>query len=877
MRSLPLISLLLVLSYGLIPQSDTSPHGKTLTISCSDCHNTKGWKMIEGEYSFSHQKTDFPLIGQHQAVDCRSCHQTLVFDEAKGDCISCHTDVHQQTVGFDCARCHNPESWLVSSITEIHRMSRFPLTGAHFTTACTECHKSASDLLFEPLEVDCYSCHEKDYVAAKSPDHIANQYATNCVECHNINAFSWSGAGINHAFFPLNKGHAIDCAQCHKPGDPYNSISPDCVSCHLTDYQQALNPNHAAVAFSTQCNECHTLSPGWSPAEFKSHDNQFFPVYSGKHSGEWESCTDCHTNQSDFTQFSCIDCHEHNQSDMNKEHDDVNGYLYNSQACFECHPKGDSDKIFNHSLSNFPLTGAHNTVSCADCHTSGYSGTSTTCSDCHIQQYNESVNPNHGTLGLSLDCLNCHTTEPDWIPASFSQHDDYYVLNGAHKTIANNCFDCHEGNYVDSPNLCFSCHSEEFNQTTNPPHLEAGFSTNCETCHSETAWTPANFDHDAQYFPIYSGKHLQEWGSCTECHTTPSNYQVFSCIDCHEHNQPDTDNEHLNIGGYVYESGACYACHPTGDGDDGFNHNLTQFPLTGAHITTSCISCHANGYTGTTTVCSECHSAQYNQTTNPNHQTLGITQTCETCHTTQPDWKPAAFPIHNDFYALTGAHQTIAGNCFECHEGNYTNTPSDCFTCHTSDFNQTANPNHVSLGIPTSCETCHTTIPDWKPATFPIHNNYYVLLGAHQQIANNCADCHEGNYNTTANTCFGCHETDYNQATNPPHASAQFPIECESCHTETAWDPSTFNHDAQYFPIYSGEHDGEWNQCADCHTNPSNYAVFSCIDCHEHNQADMADEHDDVSGYTWNSNACLDCHPNGEGDKSMIKLYRDTR
>ncbi|HQO49883.1 MAG TPA: hypothetical protein PK939_05615, partial [Bacteroidales bacterium] len=183
-----------------------------------------------------------------------------------------------------------------------------------------------------------------------------------------------------------------------------------------------------------------------------------------------------------------------------------------------------------------------------------------------------------------------------------------------------------------------------------------------------------------------------------------------------------------------------------------------------------------------------------------------------------------------------------------------------------------------ALNIPSDCENCHTTQPTWSPAVFPIHNNYYVLQGAHQTISNECVQCHNGNYTSTPNTCFGCHEQDYNQAVNPPHASAQFPTECLACHNESVWTPSTFNHDARYFPIYSGEHQRAWNLCSDCHTNPSNYSVFSCIDCHEHNQAEMADEHDDVSGYVWNSNACLECHPNGEGDKMLnYRLLRDVK
>ncbi|MEZ4987700.1 MAG: hypothetical protein R2795_22170 [Saprospiraceae bacterium] len=46
------------------------------------------------------------------------------------------------------------------------------------------------------------------------------------------------------------------------------------------------------------------------------------------------------------------------------------------------------------------------------------------------------------------------------------------------------------------------------------------------------------------------------------------------------------------VGGYVYEDNACLACHPTGDADNVSDHNLTAFPLTGAHLNTECLACH---------------------------------------------------------------------------------------------------------------------------------------------------------------------------------------------------------------------------------------------------------------------------------------------
>jgi hypothetical protein len=776
-----------------------SPHGDDLTIACSDCHSTQGWKLQAGTYSFNHDSTDYPLLGMHLQTDCKLCHPTLIFSQAEPECASCHTDIHQQTVGMDCDRCHTPISWIVNNITEIHQQSRFPLLGAHITSDCYDCHPSASMLQFEPLGVECYDCHQQDYMAATNPNHVASGFSTDCKDCHLLNAFDWSGSDFNHAFFPLTEGHAInDCSKCHDNGD-YANTPTDCYACHQQDYEATEQPSHIAAEFSTNCNECHSLAPGWQPAVFIQHDAQYFPIYSGEHNNEWMSCFDCHNSQAGYTLFTCIDCHEHNQSEMDEEHDDVGGYIYESMACFECHPTGDAESGFNHSATNFPLTGAHVNTACSECHSQGYEGTSTICYDCHTQDFDQSTNPNHQQIGIPTECEECHTTEPGWIPATFGIHNEYYPLTGAHTSNELACYDCHQGNYTATPNVCAGCHTPDYDQTTNPNHGELGIAMTCEDCHTtEPGWTPADFEVHNEYYP-----------------------------------------------------------------------------LTGAHVTqASCFGCHEGDYTNTPNTCAGCHMPDYDQTTNPNHGELGIAMTCEDCHTTNPGWTPADFEVHNEYYPLTGAHLTQP-SCFDCHQGSYTNTPNTCAGCHTPDFEQTTNPDHQNLGLSTDCELCHTTNPNWQPAAFPNHNDYYALVGAHAVIANDCFVCHEGNYNSTPNTCYGCHADDYNQTTDPPHQSAQFPTDCELCHNQNAWEPSTFNHDAQYFPIYSGEHEGEWDQCSDCHQNPSNYSEFTCLTCHL--QPEMDDEHEDVPGYQYNSIACLNCHPDGSSAKTLLRNRRGRR
>ena len=338
MRILSLLILYVILLF--LNRQTNPPHGTDFNISCNTCHSTKGWQLDKEIYSFDHNTTKLPLFGQHTEINCRQCHPTLVFSEAKTECNDCHNDVHQATVGLDCSRCHTPASWLVDKINEIHQMSRFPLVGAHRTADCYECHKSETLVRFDVLGINCIDCHRENYMATTNPNHIDAGFSEDCSSCHPLNSFQWTGSGFNHNFFKLEGGHSgLECSLCHTTGR-YSDASPDCYSCHQVDYQvKAKDPDHIALNFTTTCGVCHDLTPGWKPALYKQHDLSF-PIYSGKHNGTWNSCTECHPNSSSYSIFSCLTCHEHNKTDMDRAHEEEGGYSYDSAACLHCHPQG---------------------------------------------------------------------------------------------------------------------------------------------------------------------------------------------------------------------------------------------------------------------------------------------------------------------------------------------------------------------------------------------------------------------------------------------------------------------------------------------------------------------------------------------------------
>jgi hypothetical protein len=459
---------------------------------------------------------------------------------------------HGTNFKIDCENCHSQISWkvVVDDIKFNHTQTDFELIGRHKTVDCRKCH---SNLEFQKTPQDCFSCHLDVHQTTVGKD---------CQRCHN--SLSWLIENIielhNNTRFPLVGEHnSIDCQQCHKSYSirKFDVVDVECYSCHKSEYESASNPNHRVSGFPTTCSDCHSVyKQNWSG----NFNHEFFPLIGG-HSQK--KCSDCHTNNI-FSQIDkrCQSCH---LSDYNRTQNPNHQRVGLSTTCIDCHEViAWNVTKFNHNQTRFALTGGHILVSCENCHNGRTSGTSTVCFDCHQTNFNNTTNPNHRRLGISTECSSCHSTNPNWKPALFPQHDNYYILTGKHTLIRNNCFQCHQGNYSNTPRECVGCHLNNYNQSVNPNHSLLQFPTQCETCHSTNGWTPSTFNHDQMYFPIFSGKHRNTWSNCRTCHTTPSNYSVFSCLNCHEHRRERMDDKHRNVSGYIYESNACLSCHPNG-------------------------------------------------------------------------------------------------------------------------------------------------------------------------------------------------------------------------------------------------------------------------------------------------------------------------
>ncbi len=915
--------LLVYFASGAYNQKDLNgtnnpPHAAAgFPATCDTCHNTASWAGA----TFNHNTaTKFPLTGAHINLTCNQCHAGGKFAGTSTDCASCHlTDFNKTTnpnhasAGFPtlCSACHTTSSWAGAQFD--HSKTPFPLTGAHMSVACAQCHVNNQ---FASLSTACAGCHLKDFQGTTNPSHASAGFPTTCDTCHTTT--NWLGATFNHTAtgFALTGFHAsLQCAQCHVNGN-FSLTSGTCINCHAADFTNTTNPPHKSAGFPQDCTLCHTTT-NWTGATF-NHTGTGFAL-TGFHTTL--QCAQCHVNNNfSLTSGACIGCHLTDFNNTNSPPHQSAGF---PTTCATCHTTTNwQGATFNHTTTGFALTGFHTTLQCAQCHVNNnFSLTSGACIGCHLADFNSTTSPPHKSSGFPQDCTMCHTTT-NWTSATFNHATTGFPVTGFHTTLQ--CAQCHINNNfsLNSP-ACINCHQNDYNGTNNPPHQSAGFPTTCDTCHNTTNWLGATFNHTTTGFALTGfhttlqcsqchinnnfslssgaciGCHLADYNGannpphqaggfpqdCTLCHSTTNwtsatfnhattgfplmgfhttlqcaqchinnNYSLNSpaCINCHEADYQGTNNPPHQAGGFPT---TCDTCHTTTNWLGAtFNHTTTGFALTGFHTTLQCSQCHVNNnFSLNSGACIGCHLTDYNNTNNPPHQSAGFPQDCTLCHTTT-DWTGATFNHATTGFALTGFHATM--QCAQCHiNNNYSLSSAACINCHQNDYNGTTNPAHAAAGFPTTCDTCHNTT-SWAGATFDHSKTGWALTGIHATTA--CSSCHiGGNYSLTSTACYGCHQADYQGTNNPNHVAAGFPTTCDTCHTTAGWTGATFNH--TWFPV--PHHSAKL--CTDCHNNSSNYAVFVCTVCHTQTHTDP--EHQGVNGYVWNSTNCYACHPNGGG------------
>lgn len=235
--------------------------------------------------------------------------------------------------------------------------------------------------------------------------------------------------------------------------------------------------------------------------------------------------------------------------------------------CAACHGVEGWDKVrFNHDPTGYPLRGAHVGVACANCHPRGFDvPVADTCMGCHRDRH-------RGTFGTKCD--GCHTTE-SWRPLfdPDAHRRTAFPLIGQHALIP--CQQCHgdmrDRTFTRAPTGCVACHRADYDRTrlTSIDHSAAGFSLDCQTCHTPFRFWPARLDVHRSCFPIASGPHFGI--RCRTCHTTTPSASftgacstgTAACTSCHTHECGRSDDQHRKVMGYQCADMKCYECHKT--------------------------------------------------------------------------------------------------------------------------------------------------------------------------------------------------------------------------------------------------------------------------------------------------------------------------
>jgi hypothetical protein len=522
-----------------------------------------------------------------------------------------------------------------------------------------------------------------------------------CQNCHTFTAWkpirSVPEFDHNQTKFPLRGMHAgVACRQCHTDL-AFSNAATRCADCHADIHRGQ---------FGANCENCHNVK-GWrvSVQAAEKHFNRFPLV--GAHA--LLQCDDCHKSaavgQFQGLSTDCVSCHSAQLRQATDPNHAASGF---PSSCQECHSMDTwfGAKFDHLRFTGFALTGMHATLDCNTCHVGGrFQGTPVDCIGCHAKDFAVAKNPDHVTAGFPTSCATCHNTS-SWMNVNFNHAMTGWPLTGAHAQVS--CAQCHvNGRYTAMPTSCSSCHMADFQKTNNPNHATAGLPTDCSICHSTVSWANAQFNHALTGFAL-TGAHATL--QCQSCHAGGQFTNLSPlCVSCHLKDFQSTTNPNHTAAGIPQQ---CQVCHNTAAWiPASFDHSTTGWPLTGAHTTVPCASCHINGqYANTPTDCYSCHKADYQNTTDPNHIAAAFPTTCALCHNTS-SWAGASFN-HTWFPIYSGAHAGVWTTCGACHINSSNYAAFSCITCHTHSQANT-DPNHQ--GVPnyvynaTSCYSCHPT------------------------------------------------------------------------------------------------------------------------------------------------------------------------
>ncbi len=447
---------------------------------------------------------------------------------------------------------------------------------------------------------------------------------------------------------------------------------------------------------------------------------------------------------------------------------------------------------------------------CKQCHVKfDRKGQDRLCMDCH-KEIGADVRASSGFHGKKVQqqaCRVCHTEhkgrEGRIVVLDQKQFDHTltnYALQGKHQKAE--CVKCHLAGkkFRAAAHECNGCHKKD--------DVHKGeLGTKCESCHKESSWKEAKFDHDTARFPL-TGKHPDV--KCAECHKN-TNYRETprNCFGCHQ----KIDDQKGHKGQFGEK---CESCHGTKlwKGST-FNHDAdTKYLLRGKHGTAKCVSCHTGKLYAVVKLGKECYACH--QKDDKHKDSLG--KNCGNCHT-EKNWKESPkFDHATSIFPLLGKHAKT--ECKECHKGPmFKEAPKDCLGCHKKD-----DKHNSTLGE--KCADCHTEI-QWKTTDgrFNHDRTKFVLRNAHARTGVKCVACHKdlSSFRKTPLDCLNCHKKD------DKHEGQEGP-QCEKCHSDRDWKVPQFDHGLTRFPLL-GKHVPV--KCEKCHASTRfKDAKVACVACH---------------------------------------------
>ncbi|HVU03272.1 MAG TPA: hypothetical protein VHE30_16040 [Polyangiaceae bacterium] len=271
--------------------------------ACATCHGTIQWLGLARAVSLAaHEKTAYPLTGQHESVDCARCHKPNLPESARyrelafDRCVDCHEDAHRGEFSSrdkgECGHCHSTGGFRKTSFGVLaHASTRFPLEGTHTASPCSSCHKGSHPLL--DLHVQgkaCTDCHENPHGTQFSKEMAQG----GCAHCHAPTG--WHLPKIDHSTWPLTGAHATaECDACHHPTDEdrksgrgasYRGIPRKCGGCHDDPHLGQFRLSEPSL----ECNRCH----GTTEFRIPSFDHTALAGWALTGAHEKTACVKCH-------------------------------------------------------------------------------------------------------------------------------------------------------------------------------------------------------------------------------------------------------------------------------------------------------------------------------------------------------------------------------------------------------------------------------------------------------------------------------------------------------------------------------------------------------------------------------------------------------